>query len=385
MELENPFDDNLLNIKEEQKGAPKKHKKVEQNLKAAINNLTIGGRKTSRNSSNSSRSDKNLNAALEIFTVNQTTPKPSLEIEDVDNVQYDNSTKKIPKKKTNDITGLIGLESNFINFGTFYPGKILKCNLCVKNNTGHDRSIYVSIDEDAFMFKKEELDDMETELPSDIPNSIPNSEQIYHCWQFLVDPENKTFEKSVAIDLSPHDSLQLGIILKSPCITKAKTLYSVIRISLSDEDPMSSLLGNTKDAIIVIVKAEIMLPKLQCCKELYHERAGVKVIPLVIRLDILTQKIRVPFKNNGPKELDLILDVTGFPGKDPLAEYKCVPNYTSIGSNSIGYINISVNTWQNDSKKEQRVLVIRIKDTLMVYTYILDCCFVTSSNALSSI
>ena len=213
-------------------------------------------------------------------------------------------------------------------------------------------------------------------FPSDISYPMPNSEQIFHCWQFMIDSSNKTFEKSLSVDLAPRDTIQLGAVIKSPCINKEKRLFAAIRITLAEDDLMSSLIDKSHDTMVILTKAGIITPKLECCKELFHEQAGLKVIPLVAKLDTSRQRLRIPFKNNGTKDLDLRLDVTGFPGKETLADYKCIPENTRIPSNSLGYITIAMSIWQDNIKNEQCVLIVKIKDTLMIYSYVLDCSFV---------
>jgi hypothetical protein len=343
------------------------------NLKTALKNLTLGRQSTSRNSSECPSSSRENTA---INTVTRKTPLKD----------FNQQPAPIPAKtikllsNRNGIGRLIELDTNYLNFGAFYPGKIFKCSFSITNNTSHSRSLFVSFDDEAFMFEREELLNMiaEESLPNDVSFPVANSEQVYHCWEFMIDADNKTFDKSVIIDLPPRNSIQLGTVIRSPCIRKKKSLYSLIKIALSEDDPMSSLLDKGTDTLSVLAKAEIVLPRLQCCKELFHEQAGFKVIPLVVKLGSCGQRIRVPFKNTGTKDLDLLLDVTGFPGKEPFAEYKCTPSNVRIQSNSIGYITIGINIWRSDikQKNEQRVLIIKIKDTSILYPYVLDCFFI---------
>jgi len=341
------------------------------NLKTALKNLTLGRQTTSRNNSECPNPNRENTA---INTVTRKTP-----LKDSNQRPAPIPAKTV--KKSNGIGRLIELDTNYLNFGSFYPGKVFKCSFSLINNTGHSRSLFVSFDDEAFMFGREELLNTIAEecLPNDVPFPVPNSEQIYHCWEFMIDADNKTFEKSVIIDLPPRSSIQLGTVIRSPCIKKEKCLYSLIRIMLSEDDPMSSLLDKGADTLSVFAKAEVVLPKLQCCKELFHEQAGLKVIPLVVKSGSCGQRIRVPFKNTGTKDLDLSLDVTGFPGKEPFAEYKCIPSTVRIQSNSIGYITIGINIWRSDVKRknEQRVLIVKVKDTSILYPYVIDCSFIS--------
>eukprot|EP00826_Nyctotherus_ovalis_P037403 TRINITY_DN3406_c0_g6_i1.p1 TRINITY_DN3406_c0_g6~~TRINITY_DN3406_c0_g6_i1.p1 ORF type:complete len:383 (+),score=89.95 TRINITY_DN3406_c0_g6_i1:102-1250(+) len=352
-------------------GALQNQRKSALSLKSALKNLTLGRQNSSRNGSECSRSNRKQEE-LAITTVNQRPPLKDANLQPV-------AVPTKPVKKNSGIGNLIELDTSYLNFGSFYPGKIFKCSLGLTNNTAHSRSLFVAFDDETFMFTREEL--LRTIAEEDLPDAaypVPNSEQIYHCWEFMVDVENKSFDKSVIIELPPRSSIQLGTVIKSPCIKKPKSLYALIKVALSEDDPMSSLLDKGKDTLAVLARAEISMPKLQCCKELFHDQAGLKVIPLVAKLSGGGQRLRVPFKNGGAKDVELMLDVTGFPGKEPFAEYKCVPSSVRIPSNSVGYITIGVSIWRDDvsQKKEQRVLLVKIKDTSILYPYVLDCFFI---------
>ena len=46
-------------------------------------------------------------------------------------------------------------------------------------------------------------------------------------------------------------------------------------------------------------------PKLECPRSVVDERAGRKLIPIALKKVVGTQKFRIPFKNDGKKDLDV--------------------------------------------------------------------------------
>ncbi len=299
------------------------------------------------------------------------------------------SPKPVPKLEQ-DIASLIEIDTNFVNFGSFYPGKIFKCNLGIKNLTNHKRTVTVGFENTEPEFSSGHL--LRTlfmgPLPTSVTYPVPNSEYANHCWYFM-QPPSKAFEKTMTLTLSAHASTQVGVVIKSPCIAHTEKFFSLLQVTLASEDPMSQLLGSSRSSLIALCQAEVITPKLECCRELLHEQAGINVVPLVVKFDGSVQRLRIPFKNNGAKDLDLILSIVKFPtaaGKPenpPLAEYHCVPNTIKISANALGFVTIGVNQCDSGSTKnshkeerEQRVLIVKVKDTLMMYSYVLDCCFI---------
>jgi len=300
--------------------------------------------------------------------------------------------KDPPKKFDGDIANLLEVDANFINFGTFYPGKIFKCNLNVKNLTNHKRSVVVYFDNTLEEFSRDSL--LRTlfmgPLPAGLTYPIANSEFEQHCWHFMM-PPSKAFEKTMTLTIAAHNSVQVGVVIKSPCINYAQKFFSLVRTSLSQEDPMQTLLDQGKDSLITLCQAEVITPKLECCKELIHEQTKLKIIPLVVKFEGAIQRLRVPFKNAGSKDIEILLSIMKYPTSpdrpepEPIAEYHCVPGNVKLPANSMGFVTIGISQCTSNLKedarkskeqREQRVLICKIKDTLMMYSYILDCSFI---------
>eukprot|EP00826_Nyctotherus_ovalis_P027848 TRINITY_DN2181_c0_g1_i7.p1 TRINITY_DN2181_c0_g1~~TRINITY_DN2181_c0_g1_i7.p1 ORF type:complete len:337 (-),score=83.03 TRINITY_DN2181_c0_g1_i7:155-1165(-) len=284
--------------------------------------------------------------------------------------------------RENGIANLIEADTNYLNFGVFYPGKIFKCNLALTNITEHTHIISVYFDSSSAHFEESLLP--KAALPEGLQYPIANSEKTNGCWHFMLSPSNKTFDKSFSASLAPHETIQFGVVIKSPCINRPQRFFSLVKVCLSEEDLMSQLLDSGKDSLAVLSEAEVVTPKLECCKELIHDPTGMKIVPLVIKCDSNIQRLRVPFKNAGGRDLELILNVLRYPAPDessdaePLAVCRCLPNTAKIPSGAISFISICVSqiTKEAQGKREQKILLIKIKDTLMMYSYILDCSFI---------
>jgi len=280
--------------------------------------------------------------------------------------------------RDNGIANLIEVDTNYLNFGTFYPGKIFKCNLALTNITEHSHIVSVSFDNTNPQFEEAQLP--KNHAPDKTP--LANSEITNNCWYFMLSPTNKTFDKSFSASLAPRETIQFGVVIKSPCINYPQKFFSLINISLSEEDIMSQLLDSNKNKLVVLSEAEVITPKLECYKELIHDPTGLKIVPLVIKCDGAIQRLRVPFKNAGSRDLELTLNVLRYPVPDessePLAVCRCLPNTVKIPSGSISFISICVSqiTKEIQGKREQKVLLAKVKDTLMMYSYILDCSFI---------
>lgn len=289
-----------------------------------------------------------------------------------------------PKRRLreNGIANLIEADTNYLNFGVFYPGKIFKCNLALTNITEHTHIISVCFDSSSAQFEESRLP--KGTLPEGLQCPIPNSERTANCWHFMLSPSNKTFDKSFTASLAPHETIQFGVVIKSPCTNRPQKFFSLVKVYLSEEDLMSQLLDSGKNSLLVLSEAEVVTPKLECCKELIHDPTGMKIVPLVIKCDSNIQRLRVPFKNAGGRDLELILNVLRYPAPDessdaePLAVCRCLPNTAKIPSGAISFISICVSqiTKEAQGKREQKILLVKIKDTLMMYSYILDCCFI---------
>ncbi len=296
------------------------------------------------------------------------------------------------RRENEDINTLLEVDTNYLNFGSFYPGKIFKCTIAIKNLTDSDRFVSLSYDDTAEYSQSTVLKLFATSGTRAIPPlfhtlpSLQNSEASLHCWYFM-QPPSKAFDKRVTLQLPPRATVQVGVVIKSPCITKSEKFYSVLKIGLDPEDPRAEEVDPAKAELRVVSVAEVITPRLECCRELVHTLNGLRIVPLVVHMEGAIQRLKIPFRNGGVRDLDLQLSIVKFPGNtgggnEAGVDYHCVPGAVKLVANSMAFINVALSQSSSfempDSRpiKEQRILIAKVKDTQMMYSYILDCTFI---------
>eukprot|EP00826_Nyctotherus_ovalis_P059633 TRINITY_DN830_c0_g1_i4.p1 TRINITY_DN830_c0_g1~~TRINITY_DN830_c0_g1_i4.p1 ORF type:complete len:205 (+),score=33.64 TRINITY_DN830_c0_g1_i4:689-1303(+) len=189
-------------------------------------------------------------------------------------------------------------------------------------------------------------------------------------------PTSKTLEKVLVFVLHPHGTVPIGIIIDAPRINYSKKLFSLLRIHLFDLATMKVAKDKGSHPLGILSEADIETPKLKCCRELLHTESNFKVIPIVVKNKENPKNMFIPFKNEGNREIELLLDIVNFPVQDnqpirkPLAEYRCQKTPLKFQANFSSYITININRYENREKrrKDQKVLIAKVKDTSMIYS-----------------
>jgi hypothetical protein len=312
--------------------------------------------------------------------------------------EADNKTQEIPQLQEpelieNDIKKMLTVDTTYLNFGTFFPAKIFKCTLEITNISTSQRVISLQFDQSMTYSKQMVTSEFANSankilsgLFSKTDNRIINSEVECKCWYLLL-PPSKSFEKQLNLVLEPSESIKVGVVIKSPQITKGRKFFSVLNICLSSQDEKEQAISEDKRELKVLSVAEIETPKLECCKELVYTTNNVRVLPLVVKGEGLAEKLKIPFKNNGSQDLEVVFSIVPLnKGNVKSAiDYYCVPSSVKINSKGIGLLNLCVKinhisdkNQANDKKKQikdQRVLIAKIKNTQMMYSFVLDCTF----------
>lgn len=274
---------------------------------------------------------------------------------------------------------VIRIDAHYLNFGNFYPGKIFKCSLRITNDSNvkqkvvlrfYDRGETLTRDYLTAEFDKLiEEDSLINTLGED--KQLLNTEVTNNCW-YLMLPPSKNFEKTLALPLNAGQQVEVGVVIKSPQISHSQKFSSILELSLQEKP---------EDAIKVLSIANIVTPKLECTKQLTCLENGLSVIPLVVRFeDSRQERVRIPFRNNGGKELEMILTVVPYPNcakESPKLNVNCTPNTCKMPPGSMGLINLSIalsegEIQQKGKTRQQMVLVIKIKNSLLLYYFILD-------------
>ena len=271
------------------------------------------------------------------------------------------------------LSELIEIDTHYLNFGTFYSGKIFKCALRIKNLSKEKRTLKIYFNDETIEFTKKllisefshliEADTLKSLLATS--ETIFNTENSYKCWYLMV-PPLKSFEKSLKLALVPDEEIEIGVVIRSPQIGYCKQFFSILNVRLHSEDPY----GESRESFKVLNMANLDIPKLECTKQLICLENGIKIIPLVIRFENNgIERIRIPFKNNGKKELELILAVVPYPnGEANLEEGKinitCTPNSCKMSPNSIGIVTLTIIRCDKQliqcNKRQQKVSIIKV-------------------------
>ena len=306
---------------------------------------------------------------------------------------------ELNKSKPTSLSDLIELDVRYLNFGTFYPAKVFKCTFRITNTSNSGRTVSLNFDDTSHSFTDQFL---RTEFSShfnpkllaallESQSEIPNTEVTHKCW-YLMLPPSKSFEKSLTISLNPGQKMEVGVVIKSPQIAFTKKFCSILRVSLAETDPLKQSIAPASASIFSL--AEVDTPKLECARELIYTENGIKVVPLVVRFDESgIQRLKIPFKNNGSQEVDIVCSVIQYPGNESTStsasatgekvsiNMVCSPNNCKIPAKSVGLVNLNV--IKNDKKtviggkdRQQRLLIAKLKNTQMLYYFVLDTVFI---------
>jgi len=303
------------------------------------------------------------------------------------------SNEELNNSSEEDIKKLITIDTSYLNFGTFFPAKIFKCTIEITNISQSQRVVQLQFDQSMTYSKQLITNEFATSSNKNLSgilakgDRIVNSEIECKCW-YLMQPPSKGFEKALTISLDPSESTKIGVVIKAPQINKGRKFISVLNISLASQDEKEQTLGEDKRELKVLSVAEVETPKLECCKELVYTANNLRVLPLVAKGDGTGDKLRIPFKNNSSQDIEVIFSLVPLSQpkqKTALIDYYCIPSTIKIPAKNMGLLNLCVKYTSLEVKskgqekksiRDQRVLVAKIKNTQMMYCFVLDCTFI---------
>lgn len=136
----------------------------------------------------------------------------------------------------------------------------------------------------------------------------------------------------------------------------------------------------------------IEVPNLICQKELELKEVGEKVVPVVVKKGVANQKFRIPFKNKGTQDLDIEFSfLRQGEGQSPV-EFQAVPSGVKIQAGANGILNVSAklkNSYQLAAKEEEpqekyhHLLIGKVKDTQVMFSFIVEASVIKSSGGQS--
>jgi len=159
------------------------------------------------------------------------------------------TTSSAPKQLLfDDLSKVLFVDSNILNYSTFYPGKLLGSTLTVGNLTSFEQIVELSVDASSYTFNKKSLiskwkltKDVESNLPFQLSSStssksdtIVNSEVKHEAW-FIENPISKELTKRITLKLGPKAEQEFIIVVRSPGQNLKKggsNMVSVINIGV---------------------------------------------------------------------------------------------------------------------------------------------------------
>jgi len=352
------------------------------------------------------------------------------------------------KSRIVDVSKVIQVDSQILNYSSFFPGKLLGSTLNVGNLSSSEQIVELSVDSSSFQFAKAAIKDRfsNPELPFALEveevggkrtETVVNSEIKHEAW-YIENPISKELTKRITLKLGPKAEQDFIIVVRSPNTKKSENLLSVINIGLltyadeqfgvreSFEDFLKAHYNNSmkeflrdrkkvaqQQRIEILLAGKVEVPSLICQKELVVAEFNQKVVPIVIKKGQSCQKFRIPFKNNGPQDLDvdfsfakqsavvcgpLVRSDSSSSGDEKKAsvvgsspiEFVAMPANVKVPSNGTAILNIAAklkNSYQLANigreaakphsrhprpEKYNHLLIAKVKDTQIMFSFIIE-------------
>lgn len=142
-----------------------------------------------------------------------------------------------PLPENDDVTKVIQVDSNVINYGKFICGKMLGSTLVITNTSNQEQIIDMSIDNSTEIYDCNDIYGPynREELPFKYSDgaTISNSEKIFKSW-FIENPINKELVKHMTLRFGPKVEKEFIIVLKAPTNRIECSLTSFVTIKMAN-------------------------------------------------------------------------------------------------------------------------------------------------------
>lgn len=135
---------------------------------------------------------------------------------------------------------MIQVDSEVLNYSSFYPGKMLGSTLSVGNRSDCEQIVELSVDSvnDSYLKSTVRTKFEDPALPFSLETpaggkalSIDNSEVHHEAW-FIENPVSKELTKRITLKLGPKAEQDFIIVVRAPNCQKTENLLSIINIGL---------------------------------------------------------------------------------------------------------------------------------------------------------
>ena len=137
---------------------------------------------------------------------------------------------------------MIFVDSQILNYSTFYPGKMLGSTLSVGNLSNCEQIVELSVDSQNLSYHvgdvKTRFEDAALPFPLEPKyengrkiDTIANSEVKHEAW-YIENPVSKELTKRITLKLGPKAEQDFIIVVRAPHPKKTENLLSIINIGL---------------------------------------------------------------------------------------------------------------------------------------------------------
>lgn len=346
-----------------------------------------------------------------------------------------NATRSTKKAPVTDINEVIKVDSQVLNYGTVNPGKLLGSILVISNTSDEEQTIEINIDAATETYDRDEIlkvkefayieeltseevelnekeskecltDEMKTAALEKKRRFITNSENKHDCW-FIENPKTKELTKKITLKLGAKCEQDFIIVLKT-LQPKNKNItlsflnlelpgnrdnqkYNEKRIQKSEGDDLTISEETKSKKLQVMLCGVIDPPQLICPKQVYDVATKQNKVPIALKPSSGTQKFRIPFKNNGSKDVEADFSFVkigenkeGEFSMNEYLEFFCMPGTLKIAAKSTSILNVMVKVNMDkvmDAKRkgEKRIsknlfklLIAKMTDSGILFSYFFD-------------
>ena len=135
---------------------------------------------------------------------------------------------------------MIFVDSQILNYSSFYPGKMLGSTLSVGNLSNCEQIVELSVDAANTSYTKDFIKEKfdNPSLPFSLENSeekkrgaIVNSETKHEAW-YIENPVSKELTKRITLKLGPKAEQDFIIVVRAPNTKAPENMLSMINIGL---------------------------------------------------------------------------------------------------------------------------------------------------------
>lgn len=148
---------------------------------------------------------------------------------------------------------MLFVDSNILNYTSFFPGKLLGSTLTVGNLTNCEQIVELAVDATSYTYNKKQIiqkwvinKEIESNLPFTLSNDKPdasgkrpsetivNSEIKHEAW-YIENPISKELTKRITLKLGPKAEQEFIIVVRSPSTNLKKSgsnMLSIINIGV---------------------------------------------------------------------------------------------------------------------------------------------------------